>query len=950
MPERIKPCSVLIDYEVEKAPEAQQVSKLLEKGSTEEKIDALKTLILMMIHDDTFPRMMMTVVQHCLKEDHKDIKKLLLLYWEVLEKTNADGKLKEEMILLCNALLQDLKSPNEFVRGRTLRLVSRLMHKEMLDSLIHPVIDCLSHKHAYVRRNAVMCIYSIHKVFGEEIVADAHQQMLALLEAETDLSTKRNVLIYLFESDPEASLRFINHSLTESEESGILGNADLLQLVVLEQLKKVSKANPLEKARYIKAIFNIADTTKSQSVLFESAVAILQLTSMPQPVKHAISTLLKLLNDQSADNNTKLIVLDRLSELKTSFSKILQDQVVDILRVLSTPSDAIREKSLQLALSLLNQRNIDDIVRILKKSLQSLYGEKTENAYRSLLVHALHHCAITFPEVTGQHGLVDVLVDCCLDEKTEGIAGDVALFLQMLMYTYESLRPAIMEKMHMCIAEITTVQVLRTTLWIISEYSTTPRQSLEDILHSIGQGPYIHKRETFQQAEDVPAAEGLVHRTVVLPDGSYGTQLISRSELSKVKGHSSGFRRLLTESDDVDFVLVSSLAVALTKLALKVDEGREELNKRLILLFCTLVQLKTYPAKYSPSSPNRDKGVCEVGQTIDPDNYDRICLCMLILLGQVPAELLQNGLQHYACTKPAAHAVQQVREVVLPSVIQPDDLLMFKQMKGKEGLGDMDFAEDEGVKSSPLMQSEDMDLAAKLAKTRQLTGLGDPAFVECLVRVHQYDIVLDFTVTNRTASTLKNLSFELATQGDLKLVDRPQPCNLAAGQSKQLKATLKVSSSDAGVIFGNLTYDNTAGGLGCMLTLNEVPIDVSEYITPQPCEDMEFRRIWGSLNWESVVDFSYHIHSVPQLLEKVAMCTNMRCVTPQSILDCCDSFIVCNFYARSRFGEDNLMNLSAEIRGGTAAGQIRIRAKSQGMTTGLADKLSGLKKDLATRR
>ena len=950
MPERIKPCSVLIDYEVEKAPDAQQVSKLLEKGTTEEKIDALKTLILMMIHDDTYPRMMMTVVQRCLKEDNKDIKKLLLLYWEVLEKTNPDGKLKEEMILLCNALLQDLKSPNEFVRGRTLRLVSRLMHKEMLDSLIHPVIDCLGHKHPYVRRNAVMCIHSIHKVFGEDIVSDAHPQMLALLDTETDLSTKRNVLIYLFEADPEASLRFINHSLAESEENGVLGNADILQLVVLEQIKKVTKANPLEKGKYIKAIFNIADTTKSQSVLFESAVAILQLTSMPQPVKHAISTLLKLLNDQSAENNTKLIVLERLSELKLSFSKLLQDQVVDILRVLSTPSDAIREKSLQLALSLLTQRNIDDIVRILKKSLQGLYGEKTENAYRSMLVHALHHCAITFPEVTGQHGLVDVLVDCCLDEKTEGIAGDVALFLQMLMQTYVSLRPVIMEKMHMCIAEITTVQVLRTTLWIISEYSLTPRQSLDDILHSLGEGPFIHKRETFQQVEDTPAAEGIVHRTVVLPDGSYGTQLIGRAELSKAKNHASGLRRLLTENDEVDFILVSSLVVALTKLAQKVENDHEELYKRLILLFCTLVQLKSYPAKYAPSSPNRDKGVCETGQTIDPDNYDRICLCVLILLGQAPADLLQEGLKYYAFTKPVAHAVQQVRETALPSVIQPDDLMVFKQMKGKEGLGDFDFTEEEGVKISPLMQSEDMDLAARLAKTRQLTGLGDPAFVECLVKVHHYDIALEFTVTNRTTSTLKNLSFELATQGDLKLIDRPQPCNIAAGQSKQLKATLKVSSSDAGVIFGNLTYDNTAGGLGCMLTLNEVPIDVSEYITPQPCEDADFRRLWSSLNWESVVDFSFHVSSISQLLELVSLRTNMQCVTPQTILDSCDSFVVCNFYARSRFGEDNLMNLSAEMQAGVAAGQIRIRAKSQGMTNGLAEKLSSLKKDLLTRR
>ena len=57
--------------------------------------------------------------------DH-DIKKILFLYWEVIEKTNIDGTLKEELILACNALRKDLLSPNEYVRGRTLRLVSKI--------------------------------------------------------------------------------------------------------------------------------------------------------------------------------------------------------------------------------------------------------------------------------------------------------------------------------------------------------------------------------------------------------------------------------------------------------------------------------------------------------------------------------------------------------------------------------------------------------------------------------------------------------------------------------------------------------------------------------------------------------------------------------------------------------------------------------------------------------
>lgn len=53
-------------------------------------------------------------------------------------------------------------------------------------------------------------------------------------------------------------------------------------------------------------------------------------------------------------------------------------------------------------------------------------------------------------------------------------------------------------------------------------------------------------------------------------------------------------------------------------------------------------------------------------------------------------------------------------------------------------------------------------------------GFSDPVYAEACVTVHQYDIVLDVTVTNRTADTLQNLNLELATMGDLKLVERPQ--------------------------------------------------------------------------------------------------------------------------------------------------------------------------------
>ena len=88
--------------------------------------------------------------------------------------------------------------------------------------------------------------------------------------------------------------------------------------------------------------------------------------------------------------------------------------------------------------------------------------------------------------------------------------------------------------------------------------------------------------------------------------------------------------------------------------------------------------------------------------------------------------------------------------------------------------------------------SREGDSNRKLNRVLQLTGFSDPVYAEAYVTVHQYDIVLDVTVVNRTNETLQNLCLELATMGDLKLVERPQNYTLAPEKSKAIRANIKV--------------------------------------------------------------------------------------------------------------------------------------------------------------
>lgn len=70
-----------------------------------------------------------------------------------------------------------------------------------------------------------------------------------------------------------------------------------------------------------------------------------------------------------------------------------------------------------------------------------------------------------------------------------------------------------------------------------------------------------------------------------------------------------------------------------------------------------------------------------------------------------------------------------------------------------------------------------------------------------------HQIHSDIMVINQTGDTLQNVCLELATLGDLKLCERPQNYTIGPHNKKNITANIKVSSTDTGIIFGNIVYD-----------------------------------------------------------------------------------------------------------------------------------------------
>ena len=154
-------------------------------------------------------------------------------------------------------------------------------------------------------------------------------------------------------------------------------NADeLLQLVELEFIRKDAVQNAANKARYLRLIFDLLEAGAS-TVVYEAATSLTALTSNPVAVKAAAGKLVEL-SIKEADNNVKLIVLDRVDQLRRRNEGVLDDLTMEVLRVLTSPDLDVRKKALAIAMDMVSSKNVQEVIMFLKKELAKTVDEQYE--------------------------------------------------------------------------------------------------------------------------------------------------------------------------------------------------------------------------------------------------------------------------------------------------------------------------------------------------------------------------------------------------------------------------------------------------------------------------------------------------------------------------------------------------------------------------------------------
>lgn len=569
---------------------------------------------------------------------------------------------------------------------------------------------------------------------------DAPDLLTTFLDDESDPTCKRNAFAALVSVSHEKALEYLSTVF-----DAIPNHEELLLLSELEFIRKDAIVNPSNKARYLRLIFDLLESQVS-TVIYEAAHALTTLTSNPVAVKAAAGKFVELAIKEP-DNNVKLIVLERVDQLRQKNEGVLDDLTMEVLRVLSSTDLDVRKKSLNIAMEMISSRNVEEVVLLLKKELMKTVDEQYEknSEYRSLLISAIHSAAIKFPEVAAS--VVGSLMDFISDVSSNASAVDVISFVKEVVERFPDLRASIIERLVSTLGEVRAGKVYRGVLWIIGEFSLEAkdiRDAWKGIRSSLGEIPILASEQRLldeaSEGKEAEQVNGHAKATPsgsrkVLADGTYATEsaltssAAAQAKLEAVKNSRKPPLRQLVL--DGDYYLATVLSSTLTKLVMRHSEiSKDTARTNALRAEAMLIMIS----------------IIRVGQSqfvktfIDEDSIDRIMSCVRSLsefaqrkeLETVFLEDTRKSFKAMVQTEEKKRAAKEASERA-KSAVNVDDAFSIRQLKKKDADGNDEIEQD--LERATGGDSATEDLSSKLSRVVQLTGFSDSVYAEAYVKV-----------------------------------------------------------------------------------------------------------------------------------------------------------------------------------------------------------------------
>lgn len=909
------------------APTIQELKKQLEKGSEEEKIDAMKNLLVLMANGELYSDLLMFVIRFVMPTSkNKETKKLLLLYFELCEKLGQDGKLKQEMILVCNALRNDLQHPNEYIRGATLRLVPKLKEVELLEPLIPSIRSCLEHRHTYVKRQAVLAIAIIFQDFSN-LIPDAPELLSEFLFKESDTLCSRTALLSLSKIALPLAVVYVKQIVNKIETLDEPIQLAILQVIRIHDPEIVIDEKPL----YLHIAVTLSTSlSTASSVKYACAQLLPRLSSIPSVLKQALSTYIALLFKES-DNSIRIVVLDCISELYQHHSIHLESSLIDLLSTCSTTSDiTVVKRTIDILTKYATSSILPEIVEHMRKDLEKSMDDTSEQIleYRHTVISSL----IKLIPSESVALRVSTTLTCFLTDKNAPYLADCAYFLRHVSNKYETIGNEISNSLLDLLPSIKSARIYRACLWIIGECSKNIDMVFERIQLIITEATELDIVEQ-SQTKDISR---------VLSDGTYASENPSCPSPTKRKMT----RHVFFEHGNV--YVPASIAMALTKLVCRLGtNSSEELNRykaKAMLLIVQMLKIVSsneyFREKLNSDSMERMATCIRILSTINRDSRKSLFINSKEIFGKAWERKL---LSERDDERDAKSCTNDKREIILPgSEIEFQVFDMKKNEQNTKKQKDQDLCK--------FIQSEDENtLTSRLDRVFQLTGFSDAIFAEAYVDIDGLDVILDIILVNQGEDTLRNICLEFISSGGYRSLFKPSGNGtLGPFGFANVRAVIHIQSAEQGVLQGCISYDAKAISMPSYQMLNAISLDVWYFLKPAICSDAQFSANWRILEWENKIHIKSKSGTFSQTIRDLCKLTNFKSISPSEneldLSDSCDVFSA-NLFAKSKFEDDVLANISLEKQFNPnepiiVTGHIRIRSKSNGLAFILGNKIS----------
>ena len=297
---------------------------------------------------------------------------------------------------------------------------------------------------------------------------------------------------------------------------------------------------------------------------------------------------------------------------------------------------------------------------------------------------------------------------------------ETILFIREVIEVHPEHRSEIFNKICSNFQDIRSHLVIRVALWILGEYAETTDEvnsAFATIKRNLGSLPIFAPIETNATEEEKKSEETkgpqIVTKTVILADGSYGTQTTVIDDKSKIQDSDEcsylPLRNALVTADDE--YLASCLAVTLTKLVLR-SKARLSLTYKSLSVDAILVMCAILKDRQSKGTDGQSRL-----RKTDRDSLQRVQFCLRVLSkpqgqnqAKVDALLLEHGKAIFKTFLQTNSKLQPGRDQSKSEMLvtQPDESIAYRQLKPQGKASDFDITEETsgGIASALASQEE----------------------------------------------------------------------------------------------------------------------------------------------------------------------------------------------------------------------------------------------------